>query len=130
MWNAKCEITGHVKKIMLQCKQLLNSLAFQLKTLNSQNAQFFFLLISHKFFTKSKNSAAKTLCGGVVALKIPKKTKLRQLILQCCKLQDSNFNGTGLHQGDLLEKFKSRKFFANVSLLKLLTKENLLVCFH
>ena len=37
------------------------------------------------------------------------KTNLRQLILQCCRLQHSNFNGTELHHGDLLEKFKRRK---------------------
>ena len=35
----------------------------------------------------------------------------------------------GLHQGALLEKLKEKKL-AYVSLLKLLTKENLLVCFH
>ena len=30
----------------------------------------FFLVTSNKFFTKSKNVAAKKLCGGVVALKV------------------------------------------------------------
>ena len=33
----------------------------------------FFLLTSNKFFTKSKNVAAKKLCGGVVALRVPRK---------------------------------------------------------
>ena len=33
----------------------------------------FFLLTSNKFITKSKNAAAKKLCNGVVALKIPRK---------------------------------------------------------
>ena len=33
----------------------------------------FFLLTSNKFFTKSKNVAAKKLCGGVVALKVRRK---------------------------------------------------------
>ena len=33
----------------------------------------FLLLTSNKFITKSKNVAAKKLCGGVVALKIPRK---------------------------------------------------------
>ena len=33
----------------------------------------FFLVTSNKFFTKSKNVAAKKLCGGVVALKVPRK---------------------------------------------------------
>ena len=32
----------------------------------------FFLLTSNKFITKSKNVAAKNLCGGVVVLKIPR----------------------------------------------------------
>ena len=32
-----------------------------------------FLLTSNKFFTKSKNVAAKKLCGGVVALKVHRK---------------------------------------------------------
>ena len=33
----------------------------------------FLLLTSNKFIMKSKNVAAKKLCGGVVALKIPRK---------------------------------------------------------
>ena len=33
----------------------------------------FLLLTSNKFITKSKNVAVKKLCGGVVALKIPRK---------------------------------------------------------
>ena len=33
----------------------------------------FLLLTSDKFITKSKNTAAKKLCGRVVALKIPRK---------------------------------------------------------
>ena len=33
----------------------------------------FLLSTSNKFITKSKNVAAKKLCGGVVALKIPRK---------------------------------------------------------
>ena len=33
----------------------------------------FLLLTSNKFITKSKNAAAKNLCGGTVALKIPRK---------------------------------------------------------
>ena len=33
----------------------------------------FLLLSSNKYITKSKNVAAKRLCGGVVALKIPRK---------------------------------------------------------
>ena len=36
-----------------------------------------------------------------------------------------NFNGTGLHKGDLLEKFKEKNL-SKVNFLKLLTKENLL----
>ena len=34
------------------------------------------------------------------------KFNLQQFFLQCWRLQGSNFNGTGLHQGALLEKFK------------------------
>ena len=44
-----------------------------MQTLNSQDIRVFFLLTSNKFFMKSKNVAAKKLCGGVVALKIPRK---------------------------------------------------------
>ena len=58
MWNVKCEIAGHVQNIMQQCKQLLNLLAIQLQTLNSQNDQDFFLLTLSKFITKSKKVAA------------------------------------------------------------------------
>ena len=39
----------------------------------SKHPSFVFLLTSNKFFMKSKNLAAKKLCGGVVALKIPRK---------------------------------------------------------
>ena len=35
--------------------------------------QSFFLLASNNFITKSKNVAARKLCGGIVALKIPRK---------------------------------------------------------
>ena len=42
----KCEIAGYVQNI---------------------------LLTSNKFITKSKNAAAKKLCAGVVAIKIPRK---------------------------------------------------------
>ena len=38
-----------------------------------KHLSFVFLLISNKFFMKSENVATKTLCGGVVALKIPRK---------------------------------------------------------
>ena len=44
-------------------------------------------------------------------------------------MEGSNFNGTGIHQGDLLEKFKENNL-KKIELLKLLTKENLLGCFH
>ena len=33
----------------------------------------FLLLTSNKFITKSKNVAAKKLCSGLVALKVPRK---------------------------------------------------------
>ena len=57
------------------------------------------------------------------------KTNLGQFFLQCCRLKDPNFNGTKLHQVDLLEKFKENNL-AKVNFLKLLTKENLLGCWH
>ena len=47
--------------------------------------------------------------------------------LEVVKLK--NFNQNGLHQGDLLEKFKEKNL-AKVSFLKLQTKENFLECFH
>ena len=37
-----------------------------------------------------------------------KKTNLLQLFLQWWRLQESNFNGTGIHQGHLFEKFKEK----------------------
>ena len=39
----------------------------------SKHSSFVFLLTSNKFFMKSKNVAAKKICGGVVGLKIPRK---------------------------------------------------------
>ena len=55
------------------------------------------------------------------------KTNLCRFFLQCWRLQDSNFNSTGLRHRDL---FKKQKNLAKVNFLKLLTKENLLKCFH
>ena len=51
------------------------------------------------------------------------RTNLRQLILQCSRLE------LAVTQGYLLEKLKENNV-AKVSSFKLLTKENLLVCFH
>ena len=45
------------------------------------------------------------------------------------EVESSNFNGTGLHLGDLLEKFEENSL-AKVSFLKLLAKENLIGCFY
>ena len=45
------------------------------------------------------------------------------------EVEDSIFNEPGLHQGNLLEKFKENNL-EKVSFLKLLTKENLLGCFY
>ena len=78
---------------------------------------------------KSKNAAAKKLCGGVDALNIPRK-------LTCdgwswnvvgCKTQILIELGC-IAQRDLLEKLKENNV-AKVSLLKLLTKEDLLIRF-
>ena len=57
------------------------------------------------------------------------KTNLRQFLFKCRRLQDSNFNRTGLHQANLLKKLNENNL-AKVSFLKLLTKEYLLKCFH
>ena len=57
------------------------------------------------------------------------KTNLWQFFLQYWRLKDTNFNGTGLHQGDLLKMFKEYNP-AKVSFLKLLAEVKLLGCFH
>ena len=89
-----------------------------------QVSDFFTL---NKFFTKSL--ADKKLCGGVVAPKVPIKLICysRFCIVVGCKTQISVVLDNS--PGDLLEKFKENNL-AKVSLLKLLTTENLLVCFH
>ena len=72
----------------------------------------------------------KKKCGTVVVLEnSTHKINLQQFFWQCWKLQGSNFNGTGLHQGTLVEKFKENSL-RKIDYLKLLTKENLLGCFH
>ena len=72
----------------------------------------------------------KKVCETVVALEnSTQKINLQQFLWQCWKLQGSNFNGTGLHQGALLEKFKENNL-RKIGFLKLLTKKNLLGCFH
>ena len=53
----------------VECKQLLNSTA----NIKQSKRQNFLILTLNKFITKSKNVAAKKLCGGIVALKIPRK---------------------------------------------------------
>ena len=58
-----------------------------------------------------------------------KKTNLQRLFLKCWRLYDSNFILTRPCQGDLLKGFKESNL-AKFSFLKLLTKENLLGCFH
>ena len=57
------------------------------------------------------------------------KFNLQQLFWQYWRLQGSNFNGTGLHQGALLETLMENNL-GKIGFLKLLTKENLLGCFH
>ena len=37
----------------------------------------FFVLTSNKVFTKSKNVAAKNICGGAVVLKVEQETNLK-----------------------------------------------------
>ena len=46
------------------------------------------------------------------------KINLQEFFLQCWWLQGSNFDGTGLHQGALLETFKPRNL-GKICLLKL-----------
>ena len=68
----KCEIAGHVENKMQQCKQLQFASSATANIKLSKLLRFI-LLTSNKFITKSKNIAAKTLCGGVVALKMLRK---------------------------------------------------------
>ena len=55
--------------------------------------------------------------------------KLQQFFWQCWRLCGSNFNETGLHHGTLLETFKENNLI-KIGFLELVTKENLLGCFH
>ena len=57
------------------------------------------------------------------------KIDLHQFFWKCWRLQGSNFNGTVLHQGALLEKFQENNL-EKIGFLKLLTKENFLGYFH
>ena len=51
----------------------------------------FFLLTSNKFITKSQNVAVKKICGGVFALKIPRKLTYGSSVCNAggCKTQIS-----------------------------------------
>ena len=72
MWNTK--LLGMFSKhnvTMQSTAEFASNSTANIKL--SKRLSFFFLLISNKFFTKSKNVAAKKLCGEVVALKIPRK---------------------------------------------------------
>ena len=59
------------------------------------------------------------------------KTNLQQLFCNVVGYKNSNFNSIRLYvaQGNLHEKFKENNI-VKVSLLKLITTENLLVCFY
>ena len=110
---------------------------------NFKTFEFFFWLTLNKFFMKSflfenrcftffvvvvyytrvtlqQCSRPKIMCDSSCSGNI-QKSNLRQFSLQCWRLQDSNLNGTGLHQGSVLEMFKENNL-AKVSFLKLLTK--------
>ena len=51
----------------------------------------------------------KKVCGTVVVLEnSTHKINLQQFFWQCWRLYGSNFNGTGLHQRALLEKFMEK----------------------
>ena len=89
----------------------------------------FFLLTSNKFFYEDYKCGHQKSMWRSSCSENTQKTNLWQFFLQCCRLQDSNFNRNELHYGDLLEKFEENNL-AKVSFLKLLTQKNLLVCFH
>ena len=63
----KCEFAGHVQN-NLSAEFASNSTA----NIKLSKRPSFFLLTSNKFITKSKNVQDKKLCGGSVALKIPR----------------------------------------------------------
>ena len=75
--------------------------------------------------------APQKLCRIVVFLEIPRKLTCGSFFCRFIFVvfQDPNFILTGFHHGDLFERFKEDNL-AKVSFLKLLTKENLLGCFH
>ena len=82
---------------------------------------FFVVVVYYNFLQEQlhSNVAAKKICGTVVVLEIHRKLTCGSSLPQL----------TGLHQGDLLEMFKEKNL-GKVGFSKLLTKENLLVCFH
>ena len=88
----------------------------------------FFLLTSNKFITKSKNEAAKKLCGGIVALKIPRKLTFDGWYCNVvgCKTQISVELGCSPER--LTWKVDGEQCCKS-QLIKV-TKENILVCFH
>ena len=50
------------------------------------------------------------------------KINLQQFFVQCWKLQGSSFNGTGLHQGALLERFNQNSL-VKIEFFKVTNKE-------
>ena len=123
----KCEIPGHVQNnVTLQttAKFASNSTA----NIKLSKRPSFLLLTSSKFITKSKNVAAKKLCGGVVALKIPRKLTCDGWFCNVvgCKTQIS------IELGCSPERFTwkvERQQCCKSQFIKV-TKENLFVCFH
>ena len=72
MWNVKCEIAVHVQyNVTMQTTvEFAGNSTANIKLSKRPSV---LLLTSNKFITKSKNLAAKKLCGGVVALEILRK---------------------------------------------------------
>ena len=101
MWNC-CACSKHNVTMQTTAKFASNSIA-NMKL--SKRPSFFFLLTSKKFFTKSKNVATQKLCGGVVALKIPRKLTCDSWICNVvgCKTQASI--GLGCSPGRFSWKF-------------------------
>ena len=76
----KCEISGHLQNITTAEFTSRSTANIKLS-----KHPIFRLLTSNKFITKSKNVAAKNLCGRVVALKIPRNLTCDS---RCCNVVD------------------------------------------
>ena len=118
MWNLN--LLGMFKEQCNNAKNCWILWQFNCKHYTLKRNKSFFL-DSEQFLYKELKCSCQNIMWWSSCSGNTHKTNLRQFFLQCCRFYDSNLNGTGLQQGDLLEKFRENNL-AKLRFWKLLRK--------